>query len=415
MKSDVVIIGGGLAGLSCAKTLTDQGIQATVLEANKSVGGRIQTDKVDGFLLDRGFQVFSSAYPEAQRALDLTALRLQNFYSGTLVRLDGKFHRVADPYRHPQLAFQILTSPIGTFADKCRIAKLRKKVLSGSLQELFNRPETPTLQYLQEMRFSPAMINRFFRPFLGGIFLDPQLRTSSRLAEFVLRMFSSGYTALPEKGMGAIAEQLASHLQESQVRTQANVVGIQGNTLTLASKETVNAEIIVIATENSVAAQLTPDIMPRRSHHVACVYYAAPHSPVSGPYLVLNGDGRGPINNLCVLTQVAPTYAPAGQQLVSVSVLHFNEQHQNSLECEVRHQLQEWFGSQVNDWRHLKTYVIKEAQPTQEPPFNQPGTPNPKLRDGLFVCGDYRATATIDGALGSGRHTAEMIVKEFHQ
>ena len=415
MKSDVVIIGGGLAGLSCAKTLTDHGIENIVLEANESVGGRVKTDTVDGFLLDRGFQVFSSAYPEAQRALDYKALRLKTFHSGALVRFDGNFHRVADPYRHPRQAIPTLTAPIGTLADKFRIAKLRKKVLSGSLHELFNRPETSTLQYLQEMRFSPSMINRFFRPFLGGIFLDANLLTSSRVAEFVLRMFSSGNTALPTNGMGTIAKQLASHLQEEHVHTQTKVIGIQGKTLQLASTETVKAEIIVIATENSIGTQLDPNIIPLPYRRVACLYYASSYSPISGPYLVLNGDGRGPINNLCVLTQVAPTYAPPGRQLISVSVLNFNEQQTSRLELEVRNQLHEWFGSQVKDWQHVKTYLIKEAQPAQDPPFTQASTRSSKIRDGIFVCGDYRATATINGALGSGRQTAELVLKELHQ
>ena len=413
MKSDVVIIGGGLAGLSCAKTLNDHGIQSIVLEANDAVGGRVQTDTVDGFLLDRGFQVFLSAYPEAQRAIDYTALGLKPFHSGALVRFDGHFHRVADPYRHPMQTLHTLTAPIGTLADKFRIANLRNKVVSGSLQELFNRPETSTLQYLQDMRFSPAMIDRFFRPFLGGIFLDPHLRTSSHVAEFVLRMFSSGYTALPEHGMGSISKQLASHLPEDQVHTQSTVVGIQGKTLQLASGETVNAEIIVLATENSIATQLAPEILRLSSRRVACFYYSAPHTPVSGPYLVLNGDGRGPINNLCVLTQVAPTYASDRRQLVSVSVLNCHDQETSRLELDVRDQLREWFGSQVNDWQHLKTYLIKEAQPVQEPPFNGTCARSSKIRDGIFVCGDYRATATIDGALGSGRHTAELILEEL--
>ena len=415
MKSDVVIIGGGLAGLSCAKTLTDHGVQNVVLEANESVGGRVKTDRVDGFLLDRGFQVFSSAYPEAQRTLDYKTLQLNTFHSGALVRFDGNFYRVADPYRHPGQALQTLTAPIGTLADKFRIATLRKKVLSGSLQELFNRPETSTLQYLQELRFSPSMINRFFRPFLGGIFLDPDLLTSSRVAEFVLRMFSSGNTALPANGMGAIAKQLVSHLQEEHVHTQTKVVGIQGKTLQLASMETMKAEIIVIATENSIGTQLDPNIIPLPYRRVACLYYASSHSPISGPYLVLNGDGRGPINNLCVLTQVAPSYAPADRQLVSVSVLNFNEQETSRLKLDVRDQLHEWFGSQVKDWQHLKTYLIKEAQPVQEPPFNPTGIRISKIRDGIFVCGDYRATPTIDGALGSGRCAAETVLKELNR
>ena len=291
MKSEVLIIGGGLAGLACAMTLNDRGVPNVILEASDRVGGRIQTDRIGGFFLDQGFQVFSPEYPEAKRFLDYGALKLQNFHPGALVRFAGKFHRVSDPFRRPIQALTSLANPIGTIADKFRIARLRQRALSGSLQEVFQRRESSTLQYLQGLQFSWLMIDRFFRPFLGGVFLDHDLQTSSRLAEFVIRMFSSPSTSLPAEGMGAIPQQLASRLRNGQIRTGSRVTSIQGNTLILDAQERLTARAIVVATNGSAASALLSDLTPARCHSVACIYYSAFETPIRGPYLILNGDG----------------------------------------------------------------------------------------------------------------------------
>ena len=211
-----------------------------------------------GLSLTGGFQVFSREYPEAKRFLDYPALKLQNFHPGALVRFAGKFHQVSDPFRHPFEALMSLANPIGTLADKLRIARLRQRALSGSLQEVFQRRESSTLQHLQGLQFSRQMIDRFFRPFLGGVFLDPELQTSSRLAEFVLRMFSSDSASLPADGMGAIPQQLASRLGSGQIKTGSRVSSIQGNTVILETQERLTGRAIVVATNGSAAAALLP-------------------------------------------------------------------------------------------------------------------------------------------------------------
>ena len=173
---DVLIIGAGLAGLSCSRTLEDYGISYLLLEASDTVGGRVRTDHVNGFLLDRGFQVFSTAYPEARQMLDYPALKLHHFSPGAMIRFGGKWHPMLDPFRQPFSALQSLLNPIGTCSDKFRVAKFRHRALSGSVPDVFNRPETSTLEYLKNSGFSASMIERFFRPFLGGVFLDTELK-----------------------------------------------------------------------------------------------------------------------------------------------------------------------------------------------------------------------------------------------
>ena len=413
MHPDVLIIGGGLAGLACAKTLSDHGIPNLVLEANEKVGGRIRTEDIGGFLLDRGFQVFSSAYPEARKFLNYQALDLQKFHPGAMVRYQGRFFQVSDPLRRPLLALRSLTNPVGTLTDKLRIAKLRKRVCSASPQELFQRKETSTLRYLQDLNFSSSMIERFFRPFLGGVFLDPTLRTSSRLAEFVLHMFALGDTALPAGGMEAIPRHLASTIPSDYIRTHSRVVSIQESTITLESQESLTAKAIVIATDGSATSKLFPTISSLPCQNLVSLYYSTTDLPISGSFLILNGDGKGPINNMCVLSQIAPSYAPPNRHLVSVSVLNSPSLSETEIEQAVRNQLREWFGAWVNDWNHLQTYCIQEAQPIQIPFTTNPYESSTKIRDGLFICGDYRSTPTIDGALLSGRQAAEAVLQDI--
>ena len=409
MNSDVLIIGAGLAGLSCAHTLESCGISYLLLEASDTVGGRVRTDQLNGFLLDRGFQVFSTAYPEAQRQLDYPVLKLHHFTPGAVIRFGGKWHRMLDPFRHPFSALEGLLTPIGTFSDKCLVAKFRHRALSGTIPEVFSRQETSTLRYLQDLGFSAPMIERFFRPFLGGVFLDRELKTSSRMAEFIFRMFASGDTSLPSEGMGAISQQLCSRLPPEKIRTQARVTFLHNTTVTLESGESLTAHGIVVATEGPGTGELIPSLNPPRYGHATTLYFAAPETPFKGPYLLLNGEGVGPINNLCVLSQVAPTYSKNGQELLSVSVLIPTGQSNSSLVSQVRKQLQDWFGTQAKDWQHLHTSTITAAQPKQIVPFPNPYAFQSHIQNGTFICGDYCATGTIDGALFSGRRAAEEI------
>ena len=408
----VLIVGAGLAGLSCARHLHRAGVAAEILEASDAVGGRVRTDEVDGFLLDRGFQVLLTGYPECRRLLDYAALDLRSFYPGAMVRLGGRFHRVVDPWRRPLAALAGAFSPIGSFADKLRVARLRRRLLATPLVELFSRPERTTRQALEAEGFSPAIVGRFFRPFLGGIFLEPRLDTSSRMFEFVFKMFSSDATALPARGMQRIPEQLAASLPAGTIRTGCRVARLDGRTLRLESSEALTADAVVVATDAAAAGELLPELADPGWCSTTCLYYAAPRPPVELPILVLDGEGEGPVNNLCVPSRVSPEYAPPGWDLVSVSVIDGGREG-DEMEQVVREQLRGWFGAQVADWRHLRTYRVPHALPAQAPPALASPERPVRLGDGVYVCGDHRDNASIHGAMVSGRRAAEAVLRDL--
>lgn len=409
-NGDVLIIGGGLAGLCCALRLYQSGISFQVLEASDGIGGMVRTDKFEGLLLDRGFQVLLTAYLEARKVLDYDALGLRFFYPGALIRYKNHFYRFADPWRHPFDGFLALFTPIGSFSDKLRVRKLRSRVLKGSLSDLYNRAETTTLQALRNIGFSENMIDCFFWPFIGGVFFDPTLGVSSRMFEFGFRMFSMGDTALPSKGMGAIPEQIAALLPAGTVRTEARVESVHEDGVTLKSGEKIKARSVVVATEGPEAARLIGDTVKPESRSVTCLYYEADEPPVLEPILILNGEGKGFINSLCSPSAIAPNYAPKGKSLINVTIIGNPDQDDQKLETAVRSQLTEWFGPGVKGWRYLRTYRIPHALPMQNPPVSDPTSRTHSIRPGLFVCGEYRNVASIQWAMASGRQAAEAVI-----
>ncbi len=408
---DVLIVGAGLAGLCCGVRLREVGRSFRILEASDGVGGRVRTDELDGFRLDRGFQVLFTAYPEFQRVCDAGPLDLKRFTHGALVRAGGTFHRFVDPRRDPLGGVASLLGPVGTFADMYRLLPLEKTVRAGHVEDAFAQPEGLTLDALRwGGRFSDAMIDQFFRPFLGSLFLERDLVTSSRMFRFVFRMFAEGDTCVPATGMGAIPRQIAARLPADSVRLNCPVVAVERGQVTLASGETLRGKAVVMATDGTTATQFLGDAVKAPGwRSVTCLYFAADASPVGEPMLVLNADEPGPVNNLAVMSDVAPSYAPTGKALVSASVLGDPPGDGAALEAQVRGQLAGWYGPVVKQWRHLRTYRIRQALPDQTAPaLDVPARPV-KVADGLYVCGDHRDNASIDGAMASGWRTAQAV------
>ena len=414
---DVLIVGAGLAGLTCARFLSAAGRRVSVVEASDGVGGRIRTDVVDGFRLDRGFQVVLTSYPEPHALLDFGALGLRAFEPGALVRVGGRFERISDPFRDLTGGLRTALSSIAPIADKLRVAAMRHAVLGGSLDDLFERPEITALDALTARHgFSPALLDRFLRPFFGGVTLDPTLASSSRFVEFVFRMFSTGDATLPREGMEAIPRQLAARLPGGTVRLNARVARIDGQTVHLVSGDSITAPTVVLATDALDAERLVPGAATTTAHRGEhCLYYAAPESPIGAPVLVLGGESSGPdagiVNNVAVLTDVQPSYAASGEALVSAVVLG---QPMNAaratLDAAARVQMRAWYGPAVDRWRLVRSYALPYCLPDQRPPFLTPRDKGVRLRDGLYRAGDHVETGSINGAMRAGRLTAEAIL-----
>ncbi len=412
-RGAVAIVGAGFAGLKCALELQQKGIPYAIYEASDGVGGRARTDELEGFRLDRGFQVLLTAYPEAQKSFSYESLRLGSFVPGAMVRMRGIFAEFADPLRRPRSAIGAASSPIGTFADKLRLFRMRSELVAADPQALMRRPETTTLEALVDRGFSTSMIEGFFRPFFGGVFIDPDLVTSSRIMEIFMRCFSTGDTALPAGGMGRLAEQLASDLDAGSIHLNHAVRKVETDGLVLDDGSRVDAEAVVVAVDESSASGLCGLPAPQGQGRVTtCLYFDAPESAVAGPWLVLSPGNGGPINELAVPSSVASGYAPPGRSLVSVSTLETDDEA--SLLESVKFELAEWFGAEaVSIWRHLRSYRVEHALPSFEPGRSRPTGEDPRLESGLFICGDHRETPSIQGALVSGRKAARAVGRQL--
>jgi phytoene dehydrogenase-like protein len=403
MPRRVIVIGAGLSGLRAAGLLQRAGREVAVIEAADGPGGRVRTDRVDGFLIDRGFQVLLTGYPEVKAALDLKALDLKAFAPGAMVFRDGRANTLCDPWRRPIRGVMGLFGPPGRVSDRLRLAAFRSRISLQSEAE-FNRAEGSSfLDDLRRQGFSPDFIDGFFRPWFGGITLDRSLSADSGFCRFVFRCLAHGDATVPARGMGAVAEQLAAALRPGTVRLGCRVIAIEGSVLRLHSGETLEAETIVVATEGPEAGRLL-----RRpgaaSKSVTCLSLAAPEAPFRGPWLALNADRTGLVNNLAVMTNVAQSYSSDSRALVSATILGpLAPEDDLTLHQQVVTQLRGWFGAAVDSWTLVRVDRIHHAQPASV-------SASGFLRPGLYLAGDHTQQPSAHGALRSGRLAAEAIL-----
>jgi phytoene dehydrogenase-like protein len=401
---DVVIIGAGAAGLRAALELQSTPMDCLVLEKDHQVGGRVRSYRRDGFILDRGFQILLTAYPEVRNILDLDQLDPHPFMNGARIRTPEGIRTLMDPLSHPVAGIQSVIGGPGTLYDKWKIFTLRRSLKKTSEYSIFDRPETTTRKFLESYGFSRDVIEQFFRPFFSGVFLEDRLETSSRMFQFVYKMFAEGEPALPTGGIQAIPEQMASRLPDSTIETGTAVKTIDPPVVQLSGGETLWARTIVDATGAGGLVEGRDSWTEPSWNGTNCYYFKVKEPPCRDPVLHLNAAG-GFINNLCFPSLVNDSYAPEDWHLLSVSTLRDPEETVGK----IREELENWFGPQAKDWSLVGRYEVERALPSYTPDRSAEDPERFKVEDRLYRTGDVLTTPSLNGALKSGRIVGERI------
>ncbi|BBX44798.1 NAD(P)/FAD-dependent oxidoreductase [Mycobacterium cookii] len=407
--ADVLVIGAGLAGLRCAGVLAAAGREVRVLELGDDVGGRVRTDAIDGFLCDRGFQVLNSAYPELRRAVDIPALGLKPFGAGVAVRRERSAaiwaHPLREPLRVPAMLIGGGIRPTDVLAlSRWGIAALRPGRLTSP-----ERPDTTLAAALDRARVR-GEVRRVVDRFLAGVLLEDTGSTSNAFSLLLARMFLRGVPALPAEGMQALPRQLAAPLDDrialnypvTRIERSADGWDVWG------SDGVTHAPNVVVAAGPVDAATLTGSAQPA-THGVVTDWWASDDIPTTPPMLWVDGraDPAGPVLNTAVISKAAPSYAPPGRHLIAASAL-LDSSGAAPPEAVTRQHAGAIMGIDSRNWKPLIRNVIPHALPAQPPPLR--ARRPVRLGDGLWWCGDHRDTASIQGALVSGRRTAEQIL-----
>lgn len=413
-KKQVIIVGAGIAGLVAALELESRNIDVLIVEKSDRAGGRVKTDQVNGFLLDHGFQVLLTAYPEAQKYLDFKDLKLKYFDPGALIFHQQKQTRISDPTRKPAQLLNTLLSPAGTFQDKLKIWQLSQKLKNESEEAIFSRPDETTLKYLQDFGFSSTIIDNFFRPFFGGIFLENELNTSSRMFEFIFKMFSTGHAALPSEGMEAIPRQLKHKLKKTEFLFNFEVVSVNQKQVRLDDDNVLDTEAVIIATQpDKIIKNLQGQFAGYQK--VTNTYFSLDHSFIDKPLIGLVPEPDFMINNLCVMSDTAPSYGKKGAALVSVSVNQVPEISLEKFEQNLKKELEYLTGIDQDKFETIKTFTIEKALPIVEDVHYQMYYTETKMYDNIYLAGDYLLNGSLNAAMASGRSAAQAVMHYLKQ
>ncbi|MFF3754022.1 FAD-dependent oxidoreductase [Streptomyces sp. NPDC002018] len=417
-QADVVIIGAGIAGLSAARHLTSSGVRVRVLEAAPRVGGRMATDSVDGFRLDRGGQLLTTSYPELLRTPGLDGARLRKFSPGVLVHSDGRTYRTGavavGSARSALTVARALASaprpPLGGAVDQARLGAALGRLAGTPTHRLLARPERTALEALSARGLPARTVNAFVRPLLSALLCDPDLGTSSRCADLALRAFARGRLSVPAGGAASLPELLAWTLPPGTVQTDVCVTDTSINRVTTKEHGEIACRALVLATGARAAAELLPGLRVPDFHAVTVLHHTAPAPPMTDPALLLDADGSGPVAHTAVMSAVDPSRAPEGRVLISSTVLG-TPPPAAELDRAVRAHLARLYGTPTDDWELLAVHHDPEAVPAMPPPHDLRRPV--RLLSGLYVCGDHRDTNTVQGALFSGRRAAHAVLRDL--
>ncbi|MFD5798356.1 NAD(P)/FAD-dependent oxidoreductase [Streptomyces diastatochromogenes] len=427
---DVVIVGAGIAGLSAAHRLTSAGVTTAVLEAAPYVGGRMSTEKVDGFRLDRIGQLLSTSYPELRRTAGLDSLTLRRFAPGVLLHRDGRTHRAGAPAaagsargalhvvralasapRGPAAVPGRAGAPVGGAVDQARLGTALGRIAATPVERLLSRPELPAAQALAARGVPARTVDGFLRPLLAALLCDPELTTSSRCADLALHSFASGRLCVPEGGAEVLPELLAGALPPGTVRTGVRVTSVSTTSVTTAEHGEIRCRAVLLATDARAAAELLPGLRVPDFHPVTVVHHTTDEPAAAfatGTSLLLDADRGGPVAHTAVLSNVDPSRAPAGRVLISSTVLGTPP---DGIDTAVRIHLSRLYGTSTRRWETLAVHHTPQAIPAMRPPHDLRRPV--RLLAGLYVCGDHRDTSTVQGALHSAHRAAAAVLADL--
>jgi hypothetical protein len=409
----IIVVGAGLAGLTCAKVLRGHGTEVAVFEASEDVGGRVRTDEQDGFLLDRGFQVYFTSYPVAARHLDYEALDFRSFDPGVIVHRGSEHSVLSDPLRDPKALVPSLLSDAATLGDKLRTLDLvaRTSTVGINAGAEDGESDTSTLEYLKTAGLSGRYIDSFFRPFYGGITLNRELTTSARVLRFTLRMLAEGSTVVPALGMGEIPRQLASHLREDEIQLNSpveallrdgeRVVGVRS------AGEEHEADAVVVATDAPAAGALTGEAVPEGSVGEVCIYYET-DGLGSGKKILLNAEDGAFVNNAVEMSNISEKYAPPDRHLLYAVALTGMDLPDEALYRRGIEDLSCWYPGA--DFRPLALRRILYGQFAQPPGIHGRLPENRTQTPGLVLAGEYTEDSSINGSMLSGEKAAVAVI-----
>lgn len=399
----IYIIGSGVSGLIAAYELEQAGYFPKIIEKTTEVGGRVKTLQEKGYALDLGFQVLLSSYPMVNKYLDLNALNLITLEPGALIYVNGKAISIGDPLRNWKMLIPTVFADIGSLSDKFKILKLNYRLKKKSIQNIFDSPETSTLQHLIQLGFSSKIINRFFKPFFAGIFLEPSLKTSSRMFEFVYKMFGDGYATIPKLGIGAISNQLKSKLHQTEFIFNSEVKKITNDFIVMRNGEKISHEGLILASNSASIVSSVKD-QDKEWKSCICIYFEVDQTNIPKHTIALIADKDNYANNLYAYTD-----HPTGKTILSVTSLELRKSEQEIID-KITNEIRKYTGATIVNYIHH--YNIKQALPDIQ---NLKMTIQPnetQLSEKIFQAGDTLLNGSLNAAMESGQLAAKALIKQ---